>query len=224
MSVREKFKEELQRLESIKVIAPVDQPTEWVSQIVVAVKKSGELRVCIDPKPLNAALKREHYQIPVVDDLLPDLTGARVFTKVDLASAFWHLELDEESSMLTTFATPYGRYRWLRLPFGLSVSSEIFQKHLHQELLGLPGVKCIADDVLIHGSNEAGHDSNLEGFMSRCQQKGIKLNSQKLELKAKEVPIHGHLLTTEGLKARSRESEGDRRDAASRGTRRHTPA
>ena len=108
VSVQQKFKEELKRLESIKVIAPVDQPTEWVSQIVVAVKKSGELRVCIDPKPLNTALKREHYQIPVVDDLLPDLTDARVFTNVDLASTFWHLELDKESSMLTTFATPYG--------------------------------------------------------------------------------------------------------------------
>ena len=178
VSVREKFKEELRRLESLNVIAPVDQPTEWVSQIVVAVKKSGELRVCIDPKPLNAALKREHYQIPVIDDLLPDLTDARVFTKVDLASAFWHLELDHESSMLTTFATPYGRYRWLRLPFGLSVSSEIFQKRLHQELYGLPGVKCIADDVLIHGTNEADHDSNLEAFMNKCQQKGIKLNIQ----------------------------------------------
>ena len=82
MSVQQKFKEELKRLESIKVIAPVDQPTEWVSLIVVAVKKSGELRVCIDPKPLNTALKREHYQIPVVDDLLPDLTDARVFTKL----------------------------------------------------------------------------------------------------------------------------------------------
>ena len=200
VSVREKFKEELRRLESLNVIAPVDQPTEWVSQIVVAVKKSGELRVCIDPKPLNAALKREHYQIPVIDDLLPDLTDARVFTKVDLASAFWHLELDHESSMITTFATPYGRYRWLRLPFGLSVSSKIFQKRLHQELYDLPGVKCIADDVLIHGTNEADHDSNLEAFMNKCQQKGIKLNSQKLEFKCKEIPFHGHLLTTEGLK------------------------
>ena len=175
VSVREKFKEELQRLERLKVITPVDEPTEWVSQIVVAVKKSGELRVCIDPRPLNTVLKRERYQIPVIDDLLPDLTDARVFTKVDLASAFWHLELDRESSMLTTFATPYGRYRWLRLPFGLSVSSEIFQKRLHQELQGLPGVKCIADDILIHGTCEADHDSNLDGFMRRCQQKGIKL-------------------------------------------------
>ena len=106
VSVREKFKEELQRLESLKVISPVDKPTRWVSQIVVAVKKSGELRVCIYLKPLNATLKREHYQIPVIDDFLPDLIDPRVFTKVDLTSAFWHLELDHESSMLTTFATP----------------------------------------------------------------------------------------------------------------------
>ena len=102
--------------------------------------------------------------------------------------------------MLTTFATPHGRYRWLRLPFGLSVSSEIFQKRLHQEVEGLRGVKCIADDVLIYGTSEADHDSNLEGFMSRCQQKGIKLNAQKLEFKCNEVPFHGHLLTSEGLK------------------------
>ena len=80
VSVRERFKEEVQRLESLKVIPPVDQPTKWVSQIVVAVKMAGELCICIYPKPLNAALKREHYQIPVINGLLPDLTDARVFT------------------------------------------------------------------------------------------------------------------------------------------------
>ena len=103
-------------------------------------------------------------------------------------------------SLLTTFATPHGRYRWLRLPFGLCVSSEIFQKHLNQELLGLPGVKCIADDVLIYGRDDADHDSFLEGFMKKCQQRGIKLNRAKLEYKCKEVPFHGHVLTSEGLK------------------------
>ena len=135
-------------------------------------------------------MKRERYQILVIYDLLPELMDARAFTKVDLASTFWHLELDHESSMLTTFATTYGRYRWLRLPFFPTVSSEIFQKRLHQELQGLPGVKCIADDVLIHGTCEADHDSNLDGFMRRCQQKVIKLNAEKLEHKCKEVPFH----------------------------------
>ena len=82
----------------------------------------------------------------------------------------------------------------------VSVSSEIFQKHLHQELLGLPGVKCIADDMLLYGRADAHHNGNLEGFMKRCQLKGIKLNCAKLDYKCEEVTFHGHLQTTEGLK------------------------
>ena len=110
-------------------------------------KKSGLLQICIDPKPLNAALKREH-KIPVIDDLLPDLTDACVFTKVDLAAAFWHLVLDNESSALTTFVTRMDVTDGFVFHI---VSSEMFQKRLHQELEGLPGVKFIADDVLIYG-------------------------------------------------------------------------
>ena len=93
--------------------------------------------------------------------MLPDLAEVHVFTKVDLTSAFWQLELDDEPSLLTTFATHHGRYHWLHLPFGSCVSSEIFQKHLNQELLCLPGVKCIADDALIYGRDGADHDSCL---------------------------------------------------------------
>ena len=102
--------------------------------------------------------------------------------------------------MLTTFATPRGRFRWLGLPFGLSVSSEIFQKHLHQELQGLPGVNGIVNDMLICGKDEAEHDCNLENFIKKCQEKGIKLNRKKLEYKCKEVSFHGYLLTAKGLK------------------------
>ena len=90
----------------LRKTCPFEVSLEWVSQFVVALKKSGDLRVCTDPKRLNASLKRKRYHIPVINNLLPDLADARVFTNVDLASAFWHLELDHESSMLTTFATP----------------------------------------------------------------------------------------------------------------------
>ena len=90
VSVREKCKVELQRLQDLEVIAPLRELTWWVSQFVIAVnsKKSGEPRVSIDPEALNAAQKGERYQIPVIDELLPDLAGAGVFTKVDVASAF----------------------------------------------------------------------------------------------------------------------------------------
>ena len=91
------------------------------------------------------------YQLPVIDDILPELSKARVFSTVDLKSGYWHCILDLESSALTTFVTPYGRYRWRRLPFGLSASSEIFQKHLHQALENLDGVLFIADDIRVYG-------------------------------------------------------------------------
>ena len=144
-ALKEKFKEELIRLVDEKIISPVDKPTPWVSSVVVTTKKSGAIRVCVDRRPLNKALKRETYQMHILDEILPALSQAKVFTTVDLCSGFWHCFLDDESSMLTTFNTSYGRCRWLRLPFGLSVSPEIFQKRVIQTLEGLDGALNIAD-------------------------------------------------------------------------------
>ncbi|MES9973449.1 MAG: RNase H-like domain-containing protein, partial [Candidatus Thiodiazotropha sp.] len=200
-ALREKLQAELARLCELNVLKKVEEPTDWVSQIAVVTKKNGELRICIDPKPLNEALRRERYALPTFDDILPDLAKAKYFTKVDLSSAFWHVPLDSQSSYVTTFATPYGRYRWTRLPFGLCVSSEIFQKRLLQAIEGLPGTTCVADDVLIYGATEEEHDRHLHQFLQRCAMKHIKLKPEKLELRRTEVTFHGHLLTTEGIKA-----------------------
>ena len=130
---------------------------------MVTTKKSGALRVCVDPRPLNIkALKRETYQMHLLDEILPDLSLAKVFTTVDLRSGFWYCVLDDESSMLTTFNTPYGRCRWLRLPFGLSVSPEIFQKRVIQTLEGHDGVLNIADDILIYGVGDSSEQANAD--------------------------------------------------------------
>ena len=82
--------------------------------------------MCLDPKDLNKALKRPHYPMPVIDDIISDLSDAKIFTVVDVKDGIWHVKLDEQSSYLTTFNTPYGRYRWLRLPFGVNSASEEF--------------------------------------------------------------------------------------------------
>ena len=96
---------------------------------------------------------REHYKLPTVDDVLPMLHDAKVFSKLDVKEAFWHVRLDEESSRLTTMITPFGRFCWARLPFGLKVSSEIFQRKLVDALTlsGLDGVFTIADDITVAG-------------------------------------------------------------------------
>ena len=168
ISVRPKLEEELNRMVDQGVLEKVEQPTAWVSQMAVTAKKDGSLRICIDPQELNKALQREHTTLPVLEDTLHDLGQSRVFSKVDLKSGYWHVCLDKESSLLTTFQTCFGRYRWLRLPFGLSVSAEIFQKKLQQALEGIEGVVCVADDVIIHGKNEEEHDYNLKKFLERC--------------------------------------------------------
>ena len=141
----------------------------------------------MNPKPLNEELRQEHFQQPVLEDIISKLSGSKYLTKVDLSSAFWHLELDEQSSMLTTFGSPFGRFRWLRLPFGLKVSSEIFQKRLKQAIDVLPGVKCIANDILIFGSAIYEHDQNVENLLRRCWRENIKTKKEKFEYFVQEI-------------------------------------
>ena len=100
--------------------------------MVVVTQKSGQLRLCLDPKYLNGAIQREHYPLPVIENVATRLAGAKVFIILDVQQGFWHVELYDESSFLTTFNTPFGRYRFKRLPFGLSSSPELFQRRMHE--------------------------------------------------------------------------------------------
>jgi hypothetical protein len=206
IAMKPRLKEELERMTREGVIEKVEQPTDWVSSMAMAVKKTGELRICIDPKPLNKALKREHYQLPTLEDVLPDMAGARVMSTVDLKAGYWHILLDHESSLINTFNTPFGRYKWNRLPFGLKVSSEIFQRKLQQQVGDIEGVICIADDMIICGCGQTDeeatkdHDAKFRKLLTRCRQVGIKLNPNKMKLRQSSVPFMGHLVSKDGLK------------------------
>ena len=141
-----------------------------------------------------------------MEDILPDLTRARVFSVDDVRNSFWHVGIDEQSSLLTTFNTQYGRYRWLRMPFRIAPAPEVFLQKLHQTIEGLPGIFPIADDVLIvgEGANDEeankSHDRRMEKFLKRCRERNIRLNKEKFKYRLKEVQYMGHILTQEGLK------------------------
>ena len=137
LALKDRLKEELARLEKSSVIVKEENPTDWVSSLVVTEKPNGKLRVCIDPQHLNKALKRSHYPLPVIEDILPELTDVKVFSKADLKDGFLQVQLDKESSILITFQTPWGRYRYLRMPFEISPAPECFQRKLDQNLEGL---------------------------------------------------------------------------------------
>jgi hypothetical protein len=135
--------------------------------------------------------------MPTVDDLLPKLSNAKVFSTLDAKSAFHQLKLDEPSSYLTTFESVFGRYRWLRCPYGISPMPEIFQHRFHAATSNLKGIYSIADDVLIAGSGdtieaaEIDHDKNLRALLERCREKGIKLNREKIMSSSRIYSLHG---------------------------------
>ena len=173
---------------------------------MVVVTTSSKIRIYLDPKHLNTAVIRPKYQLPTLDELLPKLSRAKVFSTLDAKDGFYQVGLDENSSLKTTFWTPFGRYRYRRLPFGINLAPEEFECKLHEKLDGLPSVAVIRDDLLVmgHGYNEEeanqNHDENLVRMLEQARKTNLRLNSSKMNLRKSEVRFMGHLITKDGLK------------------------
>ena len=126
-----KASDAIRDLEKQGILKKVTEPTAWISDSVYREKPDGSIRVCIDPcQMINKAIELPKYPIPTVDELLPKLNNAKIFSCVDVYKGFTNIELDDSSSFLTTMHTPIGRYRWLRMPFGVSLGPEEYQLSL----------------------------------------------------------------------------------------------
>ena len=195
-----KVEEELKRMEKNGVIEHITEPTDWCAPIVPILKKGGGVRICVDLKRLNRAVKRERYILPTIDDLMHKMKGSTVFTKSDATSGFWQLPLDSETAKLTTFITPFGRYFFRRLSFGISLAPEIFQRTMESILGDLEGVECFMNDILVHAENTEKHDEILSMVMRRLSEVGLKLNRDKCEFRKSEIKFLGHVFNKEGVK------------------------
>lgn len=195
----DKVAAELARMERLGVIVKVTEPTEWCSPIVVVPKSGGNIRLCVDLKRLNVAISRERYVLPTVEDVIHNLAGAEVFSSLDASCGYWQLGLHDDSSILTTFITPFGRYRFLRLPFGISSASEIFQREMSDILRDVPGVSVYQDDILVCGKNIAEHDQRLETVFNIIEKSGLKLNKAKCTLRQPGLEFLGHWISKDGV-------------------------
>ena len=192
VALKERAINKLHEMEANGYIVKVTEPTEWVSSMVVSI----QVRICIDPSDLNKVIKREHHPMRTIEEVISTIPDAKVFSKLDAKSGFLQIKLDEASSLLTTFNTPLGRYRWLRLPFGIKCAPEIFQRIMDQMLEGIEGATAIMDDILIAGSNTEHHDAVLRQVIERATSYNLKLNHQKCLIRQPAVPYIGHLLTS----------------------------
>jgi len=200
--IREKVEKAVKDLEKEGIIEPVPdtQPTPWISPIVAVPKKDGTVRICVDMRIANTAIKRVRHLIPTVEDVSYELNGAKFFSKLDLSQAYHQLELDEQSRHITTFSTHIGLFRYTRLNYGTNAAAELFQHTLQQHLQGIKGVKNIADDILVFGSTRDEHDRALEACLERLSEKGLVLNSSKCSFLKTELSFFGQIFSQNGTR------------------------
>ena len=195
-----KVRAELERMEQLGVIAKVEVPTEWCAGMVVVPKPDGNVRICVDLTKLNQSVCRERHILPAVEQTLAQLAGAQVFTKLDANSGFWQIPLSADSALLTTFLTPFGRYCFHRLPFGITSAPEHFQRRMSALLEGIEGVVCMMDDILVYGKNQEEHDERLLKVLQRLEVAGLTLNRQKCEFSQVLVKFLGQMVDKSGVR------------------------
>ena len=191
---------ELDNIKSDDIIEPVTEATEWCAPIVPVSKAGGKkVRICVDLRRLNRVLVHEKYPLPTVDDVLHKLSKSQVFTHLDARSRYGQIPLDEESSLLTTFITSVGRFKFKRLPFVVSCASKIFQWKMTELLRDISGVEIYQDDILVHAATVAEHDVIFNKVMDGLRTAGLKLNSEKCEIRKTQVEFLGHHVSGVGI-------------------------
>ncbi|XP_029055276.2 uncharacterized protein K02A2.6-like, partial [Osmia bicornis bicornis] len=201
LKIKEKLKNKLLELQEKKVISKVDNPKGWVSNLVIIEKPDKSLRLCLDPRDLNKAIKRNSsVLIPTVEEISEKLCNKNIFTVLDLKDGFWHVELDESSSELCTFSTVFGNWKFNRLPFGVNMAPEYFQEINNRNFGDIDGVTVYFDDICISAETNEEHDKILKQVLTRARKLGIKFNQNKIQYKVSEVKYLGHVFSKEGMK------------------------
>ena len=159
----------------------------------------ARLCLCLDPHDLNKAICHDHHKTPTVEEVGHEFAHSCFFTKLDAHHGYWSIILDKDSSLLITFNSPFGRYCFLWLPFGLVCSQDIFQKNMDQILEECHGCIRIADNITVHGCTKAEHDAHLWHLMQITHKYDLVFNPQKTHMKAQAINFFGCLYNANGI-------------------------
>lgn len=193
------FKQELDRLVKIGVLSPCGRST-WISGSFIIPKKDKTVRWISDFRALNKALKRKVYPIPRIQDILSRRSGYKFLTKLDISMQYYTFELDDASKDLCTIATPFGLYRYNRLPMGVSQSPDIAQEVMEHVLRDIENIEIYIDDIACFSNSFEEHITLLKTVLDRLQTKGFVANPRKCEWAVQETDFLGHWLTPDGVK------------------------
>ncbi|UYV72275.1 K02A2.6-like [Cordylochernes scorpioides] len=206
-SIKEKIDKELDRLEKSQIIEKVNA-SDWSTPLVTVIKSNGELRLCGDFKnTLNNCIEDEKYPLPTIETMLGNLGGNKIFTKLDLSSAYHQIEMDEASKNLLVVSSHRGLYRYNRLPFGISPASAIFQRCMDSLFHDVPNTVIYLDDIFIGSKDEQEHYRILKIIFDKLKELNFTLNKEKCLFLKKDICFLGHIINEDGVRPDSKKLE-----------------
>ena len=204
--VRKKVSNKLKQMIEMDVIEPVSKSTNWVSPIV-AVPKGNDIRLVIDMRQPNLAIKRKYYPVPTLEELLNQFNNCCIFTKIDLNHGYHQITLAEESRELTTFITHEGVFRYKRLVQGANTAMEEYQKCISNLFLNEPLIANICDDILIGSQKVEEHENQVRRCLKILNDNNLTVNEKKCLWKVPEVTFFGHIISADGIRPTSSKIE-----------------
>ncbi|UYV76911.1 K02A2.6-like, partial [Cordylochernes scorpioides] len=198
-SLGNEVQSELEKMVKQGIITKIYHETEWSHPMVVVKKKSGQIRICLDPRKLNQALVRRHFQTPAPSELLHQIPKADYYTVLDVKSAYWHVPVANECRDLLVMATPFGKFRYNRLPFGLNISAQIFVEMMTNIFKNSFRNVTYVDDLLIYADSIEEHNEKLKGILEIARRNNIKFDLTKAQICKKEVSFLGHMISKNGI-------------------------
>lgn len=191
---------EIKKNLSLGIIEPSSSP--WSARIVPVPKKTGEIRVCIDYRPLNAVTIKDSYPLPRIDWVLDSLSKATVFSTLDATSGYYQIEMNPEDKEKTAFGWKGGLYQFTRMPFGLCNAPATFQRAMDNIFREERGAFVIPyfDDIIVFSESQEEHIGHLEIVFRKLKQAGLSLNRKKCHFNKTETKILGYVVSKGAVK------------------------
>ena len=191
-----------------KIIKRVEEPTPWTAPGFWVPKANGKgIRLVVDLSRLNQYISRPVHPFPSTMDIVSNVDhNARFFAKMDAVLGFFQIPLDEESSFLTTFLIPQGRFRWLRCPMGSCASSDEWCRRSDDAIRGTDGTSKLVDDILVVARTQEELEERLRVVLQKCRKAGITLSKRKFEV-GESIEFGGYKISRKGIRPDKRKLE-----------------